>query len=162
MSQEPTEPANDDTSVPGQEPPRGQGPDNSESNSGEQPKVFDEEYVKELRSENAKWRNKVKEFEDRDKTVQQRLEERAATAETRADAAEKKLMRYEAAAAKGVPLEQAHRLRGETKEELEQDAEAFRSSLSGTGRVPTPDAGPRPSVEPQDMDALIRAKASST
>jgi beta-glucosidase-like glycosyl hydrolase len=102
---------------------------------------------------------KVREFEDRDKTEQQKLEEKATTAEQRAAAAEMKALRFEIAAAKGVPLSQAHRLQGATRDELEKDAEAFLQDVkpSTGGQL---DGGARGSTGPtDDMDTLIRRAA---
>jgi hypothetical protein len=84
-------------------------------------------------SEAAELEAKVKEFEDRDKTEQQKKDEEKAEAEQRATAAEAKALRFEVAAAKGVPLSQAHRLQGTTKEELEQDADAFLKDVKPGG-----------------------------
>jgi cell division septum initiation protein DivIVA len=102
---------------------------------------------------------KLKEYEDRDKSAQQKAEEKATGAEQRAAQAEAKALRFEVAAAKGVPLSQAHRLQGSSKEELEQDADAFLKDVRpGTGGQL--DGGARSSsVEPDDMDSMIRRAA---
>lgn len=102
---------------------------------------------------------KVKEFEDRDKSDQQRKEEAAAEADRRATAAESKALRYEVAAAKGIPLEQAHRLQGSTKDELEKDAEEFKKSLGEQQQRTGFDGGTRQPVPAGDMDAQIRRAA---
>lgn len=75
---------------------------------------------------------RVKEFEDRDKTEQERAQEHLERLTgdldaTRASlaAAELNLARVEVAHAKGIPTELVPRLRGETREELEADADAL-------------------------------------
>nr|DAP03076.1 MAG TPA: protein of unknown function (DUF4355) [Caudoviricetes sp.] len=75
---------------------------------------------------------RVKEFEDRDKTEQERAQEHLERLTgdldaTRASlaAAELNLARVEVAHAKGIPAELVPRLRGETREELEADADAL-------------------------------------
>ncbi len=68
---------------------------------------------------------KVREFEDRDKSEQEKAEQRAADAEKEAKDATAKLLRIEVAGAKKLPIGLAQRLRGDTKEELEKDADAL-------------------------------------
>jgi hypothetical protein len=68
-------------------------------------------------------RAKVKEFEDRDKSEQEKAEQRATDAEKKAEAAEHKFLRLEVASAKKLPAKLASRLTGETKAELEADAD---------------------------------------
>ncbi len=104
---------------------------------------------------------KVREYEDAKKSDQEKLDERAQEADRRATDAETRLLRYEVAAAKNVPLNQAHRLAGTTKEELEADADEFLKSL-GEQATTSFDGGARESHEPQDMNALIRRSAGRT
>lgn len=66
---------------------------------------------------------KVKAFEDRDKTEQEKLEERAQTAERKAADLERSMLRLRVASAKKLPGELADRLQGSTQEELEADAD---------------------------------------
>jgi hypothetical protein len=58
-----------------------------------------------------------------------------------------------------VPLSQAHRLQGSTKEELEKDADAFLKDVKPNGT--TFDGGPRAAgaVGKGGMDAAIRRAA---
>src|SRR5687768_5048933 len=70
-------------------------------------------------------RLKLKEYEDRDKTEQQRLEERAVAAERAATEYETALLRYRVASVKGLPAELVDRLRGGSEEELLADADAL-------------------------------------
>ena len=74
-------------------------------------------------------RDKVKEREDLDKSELERLQDRIAEAEKRAEEAKAKADRYEVAAAKGLTPAQAKRLVGSTREELEADADEMRSEL---------------------------------
>lgn len=66
---------------------------------------------------------RLKEFEDRDKTESTRAIERAEAAEKAAAAAESRALRLEIAAEKGLTPAQAKRLVGESREELEADAD---------------------------------------
>lgn len=65
---------------------------------------------------------RLKEFEDRDKTESTRAIERAEAAEKAAAAAEARALRLEVASEKGLTPAQAKRLVGESREELEADA----------------------------------------
>jgi hypothetical protein len=119
-----------------------------------QPKVFDEAYVKQLRSEAAATRKqladvsaKLAEREDADKTDQQRLEERAAESEQRLTAAEAKLIRYEVVAQHGLPLDAADKLAGTTREEVEANAEWLKSQLPTQQPPPSFDGGARATPE---------------
>jgi len=107
-------------------------------------KTYDEEFVKKLKDEAAGYRveareakREAQEREDQNKSEQQRTTERAVSAEARADQAEKRLMRYEVAQKKKLPTEMADRLVGDTKEELEKDADKlvkqFNSGLAASG-----------------------------
>jgi hypothetical protein len=133
-------------------------------NGGQEPQTFDKDYVKKLRDEAASARTsknelaaKLKEYEDRDKSEQQKLEEKATTAESRAAEAEQRALKFEVAAAKNVPLSQAHRLQGSTKEDLEKDADVLLADLGG-GHTDF-DGGSREGHQPEDMNSLIRRKA---
>lgn len=102
---------------------------------------------------------KVKEYEDRDKSEQQKKEEAAAAAEKRAAESELKALRFEVAAAKSIPLSQAHRLQGATKEELEADADAFLKDLKANGGGTSFDGGTRQTAPTGSMDDAIRRAA---
>lgn len=117
--------------------------------------------------EAASHRKRLSEFEDRDKTDQQRATERAAEAEKRAQLAETKLMRLEVAARKGLPAELAARLQGDTEEDLEADADALAKLIGDKGeKKPTgrrdPDQGRgngRADSEDHDMNDWLRRAA---
>lgn len=81
---------------------------------------------------------KIQEFEDRDKTEQQKLEERAQQAEQRAVELETTATRAEVAAEKGLTNKQARRLQGSTREELEADADELLAEFPPS-RSSTPD-----------------------
>lgn len=165
----------DDTTTPGQEPAN-----TTTSAAGTEPSggsrsidAFPEEaqdYIRRLRQENAKHRNDLKdrdtrlrEFEDRDKTDQQRATEAATTAESRATAAELKLARYDVAAELDLPLKYASRLNGTTKEELTADAKQLMKDLGlSEGEAGGSGFGGgvrRPVTRPKTMNQLVRQAA---
>ncbi len=103
---------------------------------------------------------KAKELEDANKSEADKLSERIAAAEKRAADAETKALRWEVAAAKGLNQAQAKRLVGNTKEELETDADELLETF-GTGDRKTPPTrrpvenlrgGSEPDVEPEETD----------
>lgn len=69
--------------------------------------------------------DKLDQLEASRKTEAQKLQERADQAEKRAAEAELRMLKREIAEEKGIPLAQADRLRGETREAIEADAEEF-------------------------------------
>lgn len=108
---------------------------------------------------------KLAEAEEADKSELQRITDRAAAAEARANLAESKLLRQEVAVAKGLPASMWTRLQGETREELEADAAELLSVLKpagSTGQGAAPDtrsrpkenlrSGSAPASEPEDND----------
>lgn len=103
-------------------------------------------------------RLKLKEYEDRDKTELQRLEERAAEAERAAAEREVQLLRYQVGAAAGLPADLIERLRGNSMEELASDAEKLQALFAQqqsrtTGAI---DQGPRSdSTVALNSDALL-------
>lgn len=72
---------------------------------------------------NATAADRLKEFEDRDKTEAQKMQDRAEAAEKRASDLESHAVRLEVAAEKGLTPAQAKRLVGTTREELIADAD---------------------------------------
>ena len=89
---------------------------------------------------------KVKEYEDRDKTEAEKREEKLKDAEARAVAAERQVLVHQVAAKKGLTgdlADLAERLVGETKEELEKDADKLIKSVGATGSGPRLDQGAR-------------------
>jgi hypothetical protein len=131
-------------------------------------KKYDEKYVQKLRDEAAKRRvdlqserDKLKKIEDERKSETERQNERATTAEQKEATATHKLLQIEVAIAKKLPLELAQRLVGETKEDLEADAEgllkqvkpATGQSLDGGAR------GGQQNERPSDMNTWLRKTA---
>lgn len=96
----------------------------------EEPKTFDADYVKQLRTENAQARKarqdleaKLNEYEERDKSELEKLTGKITKAEGRADAAEAKLLRYAVAQEKEVPAKLVPLLTASTREDLESQAD---------------------------------------
>lgn len=105
-------------------------------------------------------RRKVKEHEDAQKTEEQRKDEEAAEAKREAAEANAKLLRFEVAAAKGIPAKHAHRLVGNTKDELEADADELKKSLGEEGQTADFGSGARGKGTAElSMDDRIRAAA---
>lgn len=146
------------------------GDDNGDDDNGggnDDSATFDREYVEKLRRENAAARkraqeaeSRAKEYEDRDKSEQQKLTEQAAADAQRADAAERELMKFRAAAAKGLPAKHAHRISGTTQEQMEQDAAELAKEFGGQQRTSF-DGGTRERSHEGagGMDAAIRRAA---
>lgn len=109
---------------------------------GAEPKVFDADYVANLRKEAAKYRTEAKanaeaakrlaEIEEASKSNEQKLADRLAAAEAKAVEAERKAF----ALTKGVP---ESLITGKTPEEWETAAEA---ALAWKGEAPKPPAAP--------------------
>ncbi len=74
---------------------------------------------------------KAKELEDSSKSEIERATEKLTDAERRANDAEARALRIEVAAEKGIPLTQAKRLVGATREELEADADEYLEANKG-------------------------------
>lgn len=86
---------------------------------------------------------KLKEFEDRDKSESEKLADKVAAAEKRADEAEARALRMEVATAKGLNAAQAKRLVGSTKEDLEADADEILEAFPAKdGATPPPTRKP--------------------
>jgi hypothetical protein len=104
-------------------------------------------------------RLRLKEYEDRDKTEQQRLDERLVAAEKAAAERETALLRYRVGVAKGLPPDLVERLRGSTEEELAADADSLLKILPPPrvtrGAV---EQGPRSDAPPEaSINDLLRA-----
>lgn len=87
----------------------------------------------------------LKTFEDAQKTQEQRDAEALAELEKTARESSAKALKYEAAAAAGLPLAAALRLTGESLEELVKDAEELKALGIGGPPAPTPPPSPDPS-----------------
>lgn len=95
-------------------------------------------------------RNKLKEYEDRDKSESEKLAERIAETERVAAEATARNLRYEVAAARGLDLKAASFLVGNTREEIEAKADELTQMLAAkqSQQVPSFDGGARPAVAP--------------
>ena len=135
-----------------------------------EPKTFDADYVAKLRQEAAKYRTDAKanadaakrlaEIEEAQKTETQKLADRLAAAEKKAQDAELKALRSDIAQAKGVP---AALLTGSTEDELNASADALIAFRGGAPKPPTapPAAGVQGNVGKPvgatDIDTQIKA-----
>ncbi len=110
---------------------------------GAETKTFDADYVANLRKEAAKYRTEAKvnadaakrlaEIEEASKTNEQKLADRLAAAEAKAQEAELKAMRAEVAQSKGVP---AALLTGSNLDELNAAADALLAFRGETPKLP--------------------------
>lgn len=138
-------------------------PETGQSETQEQPKPAEvppevKAALKKANKEAETLRLKLKEYEDRDKTEQQKLEERAAAAEKAAAEREAALLRYRVATAKGLPAELVERLRGSTEEELAADADSLLAMLKPQRVTGATDQGSRGGDAPTaTINDLLRA-----
>lgn len=107
-------------------------------------------------------RKRLKEYEDAEKTEQQRLQERAETAERNATDLEIKLARADVAAEKGLTARQARRLQGSTREELGADADELLAEFPAPKSQAPPDLkqGVRGGHAPTVDEQIAKAEAS--
>jgi hypothetical protein len=96
---------------------------------------------------NAEAARKLAELEEGSKTEQQKMLDRAAAAEKRAEDAELLVMRLEVASEKGLSPSQAKRLVGSTREDLDLDADELLAAFKQ-------DEPPGPSVTRQPVANL--------
>ncbi len=104
---------------------------------------------------------RAKQYEDRDKTEAQKLEERATAAEGRIGPLEQENTRLRVALEKGLPVDLIDRLRGNTAEELATDADVLLARFSAGQRQVDVGLGPRSSPPPNDMNSLIRQQVAA-
>lgn len=103
---------------------------------------------------------KVKEFEDLGKSEVEKLTGDRDGHRSRADTAERNLMRLQVGLDKGLTPAQAKRLVGTTKEELEADADELAEAFGGKAQTSPPPGRPRenlrgggePAEEPEETD----------
>lgn len=154
MADEPNAPEQSETDQPATEP------------EPQQPDIPAEvkAALKKANKEAETLRLKLKEYEDRDKTEQQRLIERAEAAEKEAEGQRLALARYRVGLSKGLPPELVERLQGSNEEELLADADSLLSLIPkqaapARGAV---DQGPRDgTITGPSINDLIRAAAKS-
>lgn len=114
----------------------------------------------EMRSINRKLENRLKAGKER--FVGELEEKYKQELEDVRQQAEGKVLRYEVAAEKGIPLDLAGRLSGSTRDELAEDADALRKHINGSTSsafAPGPREEPPAQHNPND---LIRAALRST
>lgn len=107
---------------------------------------------------------KVKEFEEKGLSEQEKLARTAQDAESRATRAEAQLTRYQVAQEKGLTAAQAKYLQGSDRKELEARADEILTDFpvqKGNGFVPLFDQGVRGNGAGSgtDMNAIIRRQA---
>lgn len=107
-------------------------PDETLGEGGVKALIAERDARKDAEKRLKEYEDRIREFEDRDKSEQQKADERAAELVSDLDAtkaslaaAELNLARAQVAHTKGIPAELVPRLRGETLEELEADADAL-------------------------------------
>ncbi|WP_431870817.1 hypothetical protein [Nocardiopsis eucommiae] len=113
-----------DTSVQFQE-----APERDDQEQGIDWKSKSREWEKRAKA-NASAAKKLEELEDAKKSEVERVTGRLTKAEAERDDAVAKLLRYEVAAATGIPPTAAHRLQGSSREELEADARELAKLLA--------------------------------
>lgn len=144
----------------GQEPKPATAQKTTETTSTTGIKVFDADYVKELRSENAARRNEVNElksriedFESANASELEKAQSKAAKKEQEAQEALSKLLRHEVADEKQVPVKARKYLTGSTREELEANADELIADFKGSEQTPDFDGGARePAPEPKSPE----------
>ncbi len=138
-----------------------------------EPQQFDADYVKQLRSEAAKYRteaqeakSKVQEFEDANASEVEKAQNKATKEAERASAAEAKLLRYEVANEKNVPAKLVPLLTASDRESLESQADLILENakpetpdFNGGAREPAPE--PK-TPEEQHRDLILGALGRST
>jgi hypothetical protein len=119
-----------------------------------------EKQLKKANKEAEAFRLRLKEIEDRDKSEQEKLTEKAATLESDLSKSDLRALRLEVALEKQLPMSLAKRLQGTTVEEITKDADELLATLGNGKKAPSFDGGARtspPSGE-EDMNKLIRSR----
>lgn len=150
MGQEPTPADGPEPSATQQPAPPGDGK--------QEPKVFDETYVKQLRSEAAghrkeasELRDRLQALEDRDKSDTEKAIQERDRLKSEVDPLKAETQRLRVALAKGLPADLIDRLKGGTQEEMEADAEFLMERFKAAQpepQVPDFNGGARPPVTP--------------
>lgn len=141
-------------------------------------KVFDADYVKSLRQEAAKYRTQAKEMAEKAKAYDEYVESQKSEAQKVSDALEAatrerdnlkaELLRHQVAANKNLPRPLVERLRGETLEEMEADADALLAGLKDqfiAKSKPTPDqtgagvVGETPEPTAEDFLNILKSRS---
>lgn len=101
---------------------------------------------------------RIQAVEEADKSEVEKLQARVADLTKTTEAAMARADRFEVAAAKGLSLAQARRLVGDTKEELEADADELRADLGLTEGAQKKDESGKPGGRPKEN---LRSGASN-
>lgn len=127
------------TPAAGQSAPKVPAEDEELGEGGKKALQSEREARKQLEREIADLRSKNKEYEDATKSAEEKQAERLAELEDSSTKNALRVMQYEVAAAKGLPLSAATRLTGDTQEALEADADELMKLLA-----PSAPATPKP------------------
>lgn len=119
-----------------------------------------EKASKQARQELEAAQAKLKEYEDRDKTEAEKAEEARKALEARAEKAEAALLRERVARKHNLPPEIAERLRGDTEEELEEDAKSLSELVKAAPSVDTDAGKGKPASEAPSDPASLAAGVS--
>lgn len=141
-------------------------------------KTFDADYVKSLRQEAAKYRTQAKEMAEKAKAYDEYVESQKSEAQKVSDALEAatrerdtlkaELLRHQVAAKKNLPGALVERLRGETLEEMEADADSLLAGLKDqfvAKQKPTPDqtgagvVGENPEPTAEDFLNILKSRS---
>lgn len=119
-----------------------------------------EKALKKANKEAETLRLKLKEYEDSKKTEEQKLTEAKDAAERDAAEARREFLRLKVGTSKGLPAEVSERLRGETEEEMTEDADRLVALIkpgSPKGSADGGNQGKPPTGT--DMNDLLRTAA---
>lgn len=154
-----------DTTATGEQQPQGDPEPQQLGDGGKKALDAERKAKRDAEKRAAELEARLQQFEDANKTEAQRLTDQMTAAVTRAETAEKTATRLRVALAKGLPLDLADRLRGDSEDDLTADADALLALVNppqpdeDTSRVP----GPRPdmtqgrgSSTPLNGDPLLR------
>ena len=135
-------------------------------------KSFDEDYVKSLRSEAAKYRTQARENADKakaydeyvqsQKTEQERMAEALDAASRERDALRSEMLRMKVAQERQLPASLVDRLRGDTEEEMMADADVLLEGLKGSLSKPKPSADQTGAGVVGDAEASLDPLALAT
>ena len=123
------------TPAAGQSAPKVPADDEELGEGGKKALQSEREARKQLEREIADLRSKNKEYEDATKSAEEKQAERLAELEDSSTKNALRVMQYEVAAAKGLPLSAATRLTGDTQEALEADADELMKLLAPSAPV---------------------------
>lgn len=136
----------------------------------QEPTTFDAEYVKNLRAQAAKYRTEAKAnadaaarlaaLEESQKTETQRLMDERDALKTERDTVRAEALRARVALTKGLSAEIADRLRGDSEDELSEDADRLLALLqpSGATRFGDADLGVRKTTPAGNSDERETAR----